>query len=84
MSNLKMPEPYGYDVYVEEADNGYIVYSLDDAQLVDDATNHGATTTTLYTAEALRDVLEQAAKVCERNAQSTSAEEIRALIKDIQ
>lgn len=86
MSKLKMPEPYGHDVYVEEADNGYFVYSLDDPELVDDATNHGATTTTVYTDEALRDVLEQAARLCD--AQDGTHDHIysaavRALIKEV-
>jgi len=33
--------------------------------------------------QALRDVLEQAAQLCDRNAQSTSGDEIRAMIKEI-
>ncbi len=60
VAGVVLPEPYGYDVYVEEADNGYIVYNLDDPQLVDDATNHDATTTTLYTADQLRQAIADA------------------------
>jgi len=41
-------EPVAWDVYVAEADNGYLVDSLDDAQLIDDCTNHGAVVTPLY------------------------------------
>jgi len=60
VTGVVLPEPYGYDVYVEEADNGYIAYNLDDPQLVDDATNHDATTTTLYTADQLRQAIADA------------------------
>ena len=46
--------PVAWDVYVAEADNGYLVDSLDDPQLVDDCTNHGAVVTPLYTLEGIR------------------------------
>jgi hypothetical protein len=40
-------EPVAWDVYVAEVDNGYLVDSLDDAQLIDDMTNHDAVATPL-------------------------------------
>jgi hypothetical protein len=46
-------EPVAWDVYVEEHSNGYFVDSLDDAQWVDDATNHNAVATPLYSATQL-------------------------------
>jgi len=71
MSNLKMPEPF--DTWRETDD---------------DAGAWGRPDQPIYTAAQMkqyaRDALEQAAQFCDRNAQSTSAEEIRALIKDIQ
>jgi len=57
-------EPVAWDVYVEEASNGYLVDDLDDHQLIDDLTNHNAVITPLYShqtpaeVEALRDELE--------------------------
>jgi len=40
--------PVAWDVYVKEADNGYLIDSLDDRQYIDDATNHGAVATPLF------------------------------------
>ena len=47
-------EPVAWDVYVEEADNGYLVDSLDDPQLADDCTNHNAVVTPLYTLNGIK------------------------------
>ena len=55
-----LPSPYAYAVYVAEADNEYIVYTLDDPQLVDDATNHDASTTALYTSAQVRQAIADA------------------------
>ena len=41
--------------------------------------DEGSYTIQLYTAEALRDVLEQAARVCEKHFHSTTAKSIRAM-----
>jgi septal ring factor EnvC (AmiA/AmiB activator) len=43
-----LAEPVAWDVYVAEADNGYLIDDLDDPQYIDDATNHGAVATPLY------------------------------------
>jgi len=75
MSNLKMPKP----VAKRWLNSVTMAWEFGDKELSVAIANEP-----IYTAEALRDVLEQAAQLCDRNAQSTSAEEIRALIKDIQ
>jgi hypothetical protein len=41
-------EPVAWDVYVKEADKGYLIDRLDDQQYIDDATNHGAVATPLF------------------------------------
>ncbi len=41
-------EPVAWDVYVACADAGYTVDDLEDAQLIDDCTNHEAVATPLY------------------------------------
>lgn len=46
---IKEAEPVAWEVYVAEADHGYLVDSLDDPQLIDDCTNHDAVVTPLYT-----------------------------------
>jgi hypothetical protein len=46
-------EPVAWDVYVAEHQRGYLIDSLDDPQYLDDATNHGAVATPLYTRPAV-------------------------------
>lgn len=41
-------EPWAWSVYVKETANGYVVDDINDRQLIDDATNYGATVTPLY------------------------------------
>jgi DNA repair exonuclease SbcCD ATPase subunit len=41
-------EPVAWAVYVAEAQNFYVVDSIDDQQVVDDLTNHNAVVTPLY------------------------------------
>ena len=48
---IKEAKPVAWEVYVAEADHGYLVDSLDDPQLIDDCTNHDAVVTPLYTLE---------------------------------
>ena len=43
-------EPVAWDVYVADADNGYLIETLDDPQYIDDATNHNAEITPLFAA----------------------------------
>jgi hypothetical protein len=43
-----LSKPVAWDVYVKEADKGYLIDSLDDQQYMDDATNHGAVATPLF------------------------------------
>lgn len=61
-------EPVAWRVDLE--DSTYIVDDIDDAQLVDDCTNHDATVTPLYESPqpTYRDGLLAAAKVCEERA----------------
>jgi hypothetical protein len=47
-------EPVAWDVYVAEHQRGYLIDSLDDPQYLDDATNHGAVVTPLYTRPAVQ------------------------------
>lgn len=56
-------EPVAWDVYVAEHERGYLIDSLDDPQYLDDATNHGAVATPLYTHPAVpltREAIQQA------------------------
>jgi hypothetical protein len=46
-------EPVAWDVYVAEHQHGYLIDSLEDPQYLDDATNHGAVVTPLYTRPAV-------------------------------
>ena len=51
LERLRAQEPCAWEVYVPDAQNGYLVDSLDDAQLVDDMTNtNNVEVTPLYLA----------------------------------
>ena len=67
MTTFKMPEPVLIGMEEAKFNEFKAVYGYTEAQLK----------------QALKDVLEQAAQVCDRNAQSTSADEIRKMIGEI-
>ena len=61
------PEPAAWYVSVPEKDDGYYVETLDDAQAIDDMTNHRAEVAELHTADQLRAYGEACA--AQRNAE---------------
>jgi len=48
LERIKALPPVAWEVYVAEADNAYVVESLEDPQLIDDCTNSDAVVTPLY------------------------------------
>lgn len=47
LERIKALPPVAWEVYVADADNAYVVDSLDDPQLIDDCTNSDAVVTPL-------------------------------------
>lgn len=47
LERIKSLKPVAWEVYVADADNAYVVESLDDPQLIDDCTNSDAVVTPL-------------------------------------